>query len=155
MVSKPKPDNPERKRQTRKMVAKRLEGKPYQTIAEETGVSIATVSRRLAEDEAKAILEQGQADLVEMVPTVVNNYREFLADEDKTIRLKASQDITKITGITPTHTQSVYINNLYQTANVIVGGPAQDALRKALGMQLGLDYTDVTPEADDGAESDV
>ena len=82
----------------------RLEkGLTYRELAEKHGVSLMTISRALNNDEIKDIIEEGTKQALSLIPKAMDNYREFLSDEDKKIRLAATQDISKISGITPSH----------------------------------------------------
>jgi len=100
----------------------RLSGKSYHKIAKKLGIPKSTVQYIIKNDNAvKDVLEQGERELICMIPSAVNNYRTFLLSEDESIKLKASQDILKTTRILATQSDPpVYIQNLYNQVNQIL-----------------------------------
>jgi hypothetical protein len=79
---------------------------------------------QLSKDECRDILETGTKQLLSFVPKAVDNYREFLSDDDKTLRYKASKDLLETTGIKTSRMDHPIINQYYNQANVNVIPPA-------------------------------
>ena len=139
-------DNPGRTQRDATIVSRRLEGLSMSQIGKELGIDKSTVCRALQDEEVKALLDAGTKTMAGFLPQVMENYRDFLIDDDKTIKLKASQDVTKITGILGTHTGNQYfINVMNQTNNVISPEVltllinAQSGGSEIIDIDLGLD----------------
>ena len=137
-------DNPGRTQRDATIVSKRLEGLSMSQIGKELGIDKSTVCRALQDEEVKALLDAGTKTMAGFLPQVMENYRDFLIDDDKTIKLKASQDVTKITGILGTHTgNQYYINIMNQTNNVIsdevISLLTQSGGSEIIDIDLGLD----------------
>jgi len=60
----------------------------------------------------REIIETGTQQMVSLIPKALDNYHQLLSCDDNNIKLKASQDVCKNTGIQPAHTQSVLIEKL-------------------------------------------
>jgi hypothetical protein len=78
-----------------------------------------------------------------MVPKANRKLDGLLDSEDEGIQLKAVQTVHKNVGITPAHTQSVYVQNLYHQSNTVVDSGILDVLKKALDYRA--DTLDVEP----------
>ena len=90
-----------------------LQGLDQHTIAKKVGLTQQRVSQILNnEPEIKKVLEDGQKAQVLLIPLAVQKHTELLDSEDEKIALEAAKLIYKNTGITPSHAQSVYIQNL-------------------------------------------
>ncbi|HDY88771.1 MAG TPA: hypothetical protein ENH82_11760, partial [bacterium] len=83
-----------------------LTGQSQKAIAKTYGISQAQVSRILSDDDCKAIIDTTHRDMIRLVPLAINNYCEFLASKNEAVRYKSSQDLLKIIGIMPTHSQT-------------------------------------------------
>lgn len=118
------------------MAALVVQGMAQKDIAKQYGISQQAVSKALATDDAvKHFIDTATRQQAELLPRVMENYREFLDPErcdDKTIRLKASQDIARNVGIAPSHAQSITINNIMQTNNIMADPEIMQALKQAL-----------------------
>lgn len=117
-------NNPARMERDETIGQLRLQGKNYQEIVSEVKerlpdvpCSKATVHRVLKDEEIKAILDKGTQELIQAVPDAVKNIKDFLEDEDKSYRYKASKDILEITNIAPGKTQNNIITTIYQQNN--------------------------------------
>ena len=97
---------------------KRLTGKSQAQIAKEVGISKMQVCRVLKQDEIAAMVQEGQSKIVSLIPKAADNMADFLQDEDKDYRYKASQDILKL-GLTGSDKSplAVYIQNNTVTIN--------------------------------------
>jgi predicted transcriptional regulator len=97
-------------------------GCSQEEIAATMGVSQSTVSRRLQSEELKALIEKVQFELMEETATVakdnlvhaIKSYK--TSKEDPQLRehgFKATQRVLESMGILPTHTQSVFIQQIF------------------------------------------
>lgn len=110
-----------------------IAGKNQTDIAKEFGLSQQAVSKALRSDESvKYLIDTSTRMLATMLPKVTANYDRLLSSADDNIVLKANQDILKNTGITPSHTQSITINNIMQTTNIMADPEVMRALQQAL-----------------------
>ena len=93
-------------------------------IAEETGLNRVTVNRILNDNQAKAIL-QNTTDLHLVAHSAITKQKIGLCfNKDKRIALKAIDLHDQTIGIRGTHTQqNVFVNNLYQQANMQIVSP--------------------------------
>ena len=123
-------------KQIKHIVALRAQGKTYRDIQAEVGLSIATIHNRLMDDQAKSILEQVTKYHVMTLPVAMARHEEIIASDDESIALRAVELKYKITGITPSHTQNVFIGNLMIQNN---SGLQDAAFRQVAGTFLGLD----------------
>ena len=105
-------DNPKRKLRDRTITEDRLAGATYRQLAKKHNLSYPYIGTVLKQSEMKDILETGAQQMITLVPKALDNYRLLLDSDDQNIKLKASQDVCKTTGIAPTHAQSVYIERL-------------------------------------------
>jgi predicted transcriptional regulator len=131
-----------------------LQGLDQYHIAKHFGVTPMAISKRLRTDAiCKAILEQAQREIVvKCVHKVVSNYQQLLASDKESIRLKATDSVSKIVGIQPSHTQTTFIQQLFiQQNNYSTPTQIQDTAR-LLGIQ-DVDVLDVdNPEVSAGTE---
>ena len=92
----------------------RAEGKSQKDIAKVMGISQPAVSYALQDPEIKELLTNVNKYLTSYATAIEPELIRLCFDEDKSIRLRAIGDYNKIIGITPSHTPSIFINNLYQ-----------------------------------------
>lgn len=120
------------------LVQARVAGMSYQDIAKKFKLNKSTVWRRLQKPEVKEVIEYGQNEAISLIPTANDVYREILLDtEEKGLRLKAAQDIWKIAGILPSHTQNSFVQNVVNIQNNQVLSPGVMAL-----LTKATDYQD-------------
>jgi hypothetical protein len=110
---------------------KRLQGHTYGQLSKEFGISKTQIHRVLNSDECRDIIETGTKEILALVPKAVDNYREFLSDDDKTFRYKASKDLLETTGIKTSRMDHPIINQYYNQANVNVIPPVIQSLLDA------------------------
>jgi hypothetical protein len=129
---------------------KRLQGHTYGQLSKEFGISKTQVHRILNSDECRDILETGTKQLLSFVPKAVDNYREFLSDDDKTLRYKASKDLLETTGIKTSRMDHPIINQYYNQANVNVIPPEiMDLMQnKARSMTIDNEFEEVSAESE-------
>ena len=118
------------------MVQDRLEGATYKELAKRYGIANASVSYILNKDEMKQILHDTLNHLASFAPIVVRNYRELLNSNKESIRLKATDNLAKILGLTPSHAPS-QINNLYIQQNNL--GIISDSMKSFINKMTGQD----------------
>ena len=104
---------------------KRMEGLTCREIAKQTGLSFATIARRLRGDgkpETKAYLEKLQAALTgrslarafSNIDHAIHAYLKTGTPESEKERgFKASIKVMEAHGLLPSHTQSIYIQQIY------------------------------------------
>ena len=114
----------------------RAQGKTYREIQSEIGLSHGTICNRLKDSRAKEILEQVTRYHIVTLPVALSRHEEIIASEDESIALRAIEMKYRITGITPAHTQNVFIGNLMIQNN---SGLQDAAFRQVAGTFLGLD----------------
>ena len=102
------------------MASLRAQGKTWRDIVAETGIPLRTVARRLQDSQAKEMLDQATRHHILTLPVALARHDELMASEDEGIALKAIESKYKIIGIAPTHTQSVFIQNLYVAKNILL-----------------------------------
>ncbi len=66
----------------------------------------------LKTDEIRAKVERGLAEIVDMLPTAVDNYKAFLDSNNEKIQLEATRDITNIVGIRGDRAANNYFVNI-------------------------------------------
>ncbi len=133
-------DNPARIVRDLTLAQKRLEGESYSALAKKYHLSRERIHQIIHSDDIRPIIEYGQAQMVALIPDAINNYVSLLKSKDEGIKLKASQDICKNTGIAPTHTLNQLVMNVYNTTNNMLFAPAVQAL---LGTDEGQEVMDV------------
>lgn len=89
-----------------------LEGQSFRKIAANHNISFQRVSQIVNNEQYKQILEQGQKEQLLMLPRCNVKLDEHIGSEDENVSLKAIALVMKNTGITPTHAQGVFIQNL-------------------------------------------
>lgn len=100
------------------MIQDRLSGLTMQEIADKHGITKGTVCRILNKDEIKEAMEQEARVFVSLIPHAVDVYKDTLLNEsDRKIKLSAAKDVCQATGILPTHTPALIINNSFNQTN--------------------------------------
>ncbi len=100
---------------------KALSGMSQAKIAKDVGLTETHVSRILQKDEIQTIIEQGAADMIDLVPDAVDVHKRCLKmikgkDKDPKIAQSSATTVLKTTGIIPSHTQ-ININKLFNQDN--------------------------------------
>lgn len=110
------------------------DGMSHAKIAKATGLSEPTIAKILRGDNAVRFFINTAARIAAtMLPKATQNYQEFLDDpEDKQLRLAASRDVMKNTGITPSNNVNVNLTQITQTNNIVANPEALEILRKVL-----------------------
>ena len=104
-------------------VVKRLAvGETQTSIAEQFGVDQSQVSRFVAKDEIRELIEEEQKKLIDVVPDAVENVKTLVQemkdipkDDIKRLQLayKASKDVLKAVGLFPTPQYAHSLTNIY------------------------------------------
>ena len=95
-----------------------LQGKSQEEIAVEMGMSQSSVSRILNSDGCiRYVVEQSTRQIALLAPRVRDNYTKLAQSENENIQHKATQDLSKIIGIMPTHTVNKTVNNILIAQN--------------------------------------
>jgi hypothetical protein len=111
-------NNPERSRRDLSLANARLTGKTYSQLAEQFNISKQRVAQILNDDEIKDVIETGAKLYAGLIPKAVDNYRDLLDSKDEKIKHSASKDVLTATGIQPSHTQSIVIQNSFNRNTV-------------------------------------
>jgi len=111
-------------------VVKRLAvGERPKSIAKDVGLSQSQVYRFESREDIKALIEQEQRNLVEVVPDAVKNVKDLVKEmkdipkkdiKRRELPYKASQDTLKAVGIMPSQVQSQFFMNIYQQNNFAI-----------------------------------
>ena len=130
----------------------RLAGATYRELSEAYQLSQAHISRILNDKEIREVLDTGTRLLVSRVPTALTRYDTILNDPEHSDHYKSIKDCLTATGIFPSHTANLTINNIL---NVTTGPQAEDckriqdliATRHAVDVkEIDGDIVDVEPE---------
>jgi predicted transcriptional regulator len=117
-----------------------FEGAEQKEIAKKYGITQQAVSLALQTDECvKHFIDHASRHQATLLPRVTRCYEKFLTSDDESIQLKACQDITKNTGVAPTHSSTTTINNIMQQNNVIFDPEILQALKSAMAPKLTID----------------
>jgi hypothetical protein len=136
----------------------RLAGATYREIAANHGISHQHVGRILNREEIKDILTTGMQAQITLIPKAIDNYQVLLQSPDEAIKLKASQDILKNTGLAPTNAPITMINNILnvnanETPEVIkqLLSAVTHSDNGSRSLLTSDEVIDVTPEGQSGA----
>lgn len=125
----------------------RIAGKTYQEIADQYGCNKSTIFRALKKEEMQEILEIGMQQQIALVPKAIDvlNYT-LTQTDDKALRYKASQDVLKNTGLSPSMAPSIAITNILNlhSQDIHLEAAAAKAL-KHLGLEIPSNVIDVDP----------
>lgn len=129
------------------IVEQALAGVPLTQIGKDIGLSTARVSQILSSDKAiKQQIEDCQKAQVILLPIAIRKHAELLESDDPAI----VKDMIKITyantGITPNHSPSILIQNLFINQDNMLGDPEfRSMAMRFLGMEDDNQVIDVTP----------
>lgn len=100
-----------------KVANDRVAGATYRELAAKYKCSAMSICRTLNREDAKEIIEIGMQQQIALIPKAINVLQETMQDlpVDNPLRLKASQTVLQNTGLTPSHTPSVYIQQIINT----------------------------------------
>lgn len=99
------------------IIESRLAGMSCREIANLMNTTPATISRRLSDPDVRAVLDTATRELTSYVPEVIEGYADLIRSDSDKIKLEAMRDITKITGIAPTHTTNNFFTQINQQNN--------------------------------------
>jgi hypothetical protein len=136
---------------------KRLQGHTYRKLSKEFGISKTQVRRILNSDECRDIIETGTKEMLALVPKAVDNYREFLSDDDKTLRYKASKDLLETTGIRASRTENPVIQQYFNQTNINVIPPEIQRLLDAKADEItamDADFGIIEPNENAGLQGE-
>jgi hypothetical protein len=112
------------------IVSEVLKGRSQTEIGQEVGLTQGSISKILKDDDYRAILQAGIKQQILLIPKAHNVISRLLDDEDSKVKLSAAKVIFHNTGVAPSHTQSVFINNLTLNQQINVDtGVRQDIAR--------------------------
>lgn len=111
-------DNPARLERDMSIANERLKGKTYSQLAREFGITKSHVGYILKDNEVRDVIETGAKIYAALIPKAVSNYDKLLDSKDEKILHAASKDVLTATGIQPSHTQSIVIQNSFNRNTV-------------------------------------
>jgi len=122
-----------------KIAKDHLNGATYRDLMQKYDISNASISRILNKDEIKDVLDTALNHLVTFAPLIVRNYRMLLNSDKPSIRLKATEALAKILGISSTHA-GTQINMMFNQNNTtIVSDKMRDIIDKLSGNDSFID----------------
>ena len=122
--------NPGRSIRDSNIIKDRVAGMTYKQIAEKHGIHFTRVGQILNDEEVKDILTTATNQLAAFIPLVIDNYHKFLESDDNKTKLEAGRDISKMTGILPTHASNQYFVNIMNQHNqVLITDDMQEFMR--------------------------
>lgn len=138
-----------------KLAKARAAGKTLKEAGSIIGVSEATAHRRLSQPEIKALVEEITAKMiatsipqaVENIQYVVEQYQTTDNQQVKDHGFKASTRLLEMAGIFPSHTQSVFIQQINAAGDVHITSELSQ-LQSFLDAQMGQTI-DITPDDND------
>jgi len=132
-------DNPIRTHRDTQIINMAIQGMTTTEIGEKVDLDHSQVSRiiraRMKDGEFKLLLQEQHKAQIIMLPEASKVIRDImLTGKKEMVRLSAAIQIQKNTGITPAHTQTTYINQLYMDNRSVLspgmvqllGSPSQD-----------------------------
>jgi len=93
--------------------ALRAQGMTYREIEAATGLSHGTVHSRLTNKQAMRILEDATRYHIRSLPIAIARHNEIIYSDDDAVSLNAVKLRYQMTGLMPTHTPPITIQNLY------------------------------------------
>jgi len=131
----------------------RLSGATYKQLATNHGISTTRISQVLSKPAIKDVLESGAQQIISLIPKAIDVYQSLLDKGSDTIKLKASSDILKTTGLAPSHATTQYLTNIYNDYSGTLSNTMQDVLTHTLstsanGNRLPIGHTPHTTTID-------
>ncbi|MBI5739623.1 MAG: hypothetical protein HZA16_02780 [Nitrospirae bacterium] len=136
-MKKSKLDTPHVKAQVVRQLAI---GESQNSIAKQTGLHQSQISRFAGREEIKALIEQEQMRLLEVIPDAVENLKTLVTEmknipegdiKQKELAYKASKDVLKSVGLLPTPVHSQTFISLYQENHQDISPLLLEILRQA------------------------
>lgn len=149
-MKKSKLDTPHIKEQVVKQLAV---GESQNSIAREMGLHQSQISRFANREDIKALIEQEQRRLLEVVPDAVENVKSLVREmktipkkdiKSRELSYKASKDVLKSVGLLPTPIQSQTFINLYQHNQTALNPIILELLGK--NSEKAIDYETVNED---------
>lgn len=114
-----------------------LAGRNQRDIARDLGISQPAVSRLLSDSECKAIIDKCHREIVSAAPEINQLFIQDCRAEGK-LGLEARKRMQDIIGIAPSHTQSIFIQTIFQGNNQVIGAELGSILQDLLGSKHAL-----------------
>ena len=122
--------NPTMTERNLSMADDRAAGMTYKDLEKKYNLDKSTIHHHLSKDECKAVIEHGSNQLVQFIPKAINNIASLLDSNTDSIKLRVSEAVLKTIGIMPSHTQTTYIQNIYnQTNNTVISQDVIELLK--------------------------
>lgn len=137
-------NNPPKDLQNLTIAALRAQGKSTREIAKKVHISHVQVANKLKDNDVKTKLEGFIKYYVSYGDEVKQKFMELVLSDNADVKQKAISEYHKVTGISPSHTPSIFIGNLYQdNRQQIISTDVLTLLGKHLGDKQ--DVIDVKP----------
>lgn len=117
-------------------------GQSCREISKAVHLSHSQVAKKLKDPEIKKIIESFQRYYISYGEKVQKGFMELVLSKDPKVRQKAIEEYHSVIGISPSHTSSIFIKNLYQDNRQQILSPDVVEL---LGKHLQDNIIDVTP----------
>jgi predicted transcriptional regulator len=102
----------------------RLNGATYRELASQHDVSKTTIYRVLNDPEIKDVIDTGTREIISRVPLAIARYDAILNNPEHSDHYKSIKDCLTTTGIFPSHTSNVTINNILN----VTSGPSVEQI---------------------------
>jgi transposase len=102
------------------IIADYTAGTAVRDLATKYNLSLAQTYRVVSGDEPQEVIKGIVAKYLTRAEQISDEFLELCEDDDKGIKLKAIQEYHKITGVSPTHTQSTVLQQVINAENVQV-----------------------------------
>ena len=127
-------------------------GATYRELAEMYELTSGQISRILNDDEIKDVIEVGTRQIISRVPLAISRYEDILNDPKHSDHYKSIKDCLTTTGIFPSHTANVTINNILNVSS----GPSveqidriQELLQDRQTIDVQCTEVSSSPDGDD------
>ena len=114
------PDNPGRTCRDLHIAEMRAKGMTTIEIGKQTNLTHQRISQIINDDEIKSIIEDTQRKYIAEAPEISDRFLMLCKDEDKSISTKNIAEYHKIVGISPSHANNQFIQNIYNDNSQVV-----------------------------------
>ena len=128
------------KAQAKKIVELTTLGLTQVEVAEKTGLSHATISRRLSRPELRAMIQREYEEIVSMAPLVRQVYEKHLrsqptTDKGEALQVTVAKEVAEMSGMTPTRDthNNTFLTQIIAPTVVEVSPVVRNAIAKLIG----------------------
>ena len=131
-------NNPSKIARNYNIVAQRAEGIKTDVIAKQNGVSQKTVYNVLQQDRSKEILEQVYKRYVAAAKGIGKRFVKLCHSDDEAIASKNIAKFHDIMGFSPSHSQSVFIQQIFNTTISQVPDDVVNVISKYMDAEMAI-----------------